>query len=349
MPASVKFNFKGEIPNNPPTFIYGWGEYRILKQEWAANLSVNNLLPRDFEPYYSSFGINLLSGSVDGKAKLNFKDKLLYIDTSIRAARLVLEKEKIRASLNLGLDGKLKFGLDTKKLSYEGACDIQKADISGLAFFGELKNFYGKISFNERSLVAQGLKAEVLGVPFEVNLGVKDFSTLALNINTSLNLSFLPAIAKEKFNFTHVSSAQGMADLFIKLHPDGKGGWVLQGQADIAGAALKLAKQDEQVEDISAALEFSQQGFSWNDLKFKYQGVDYELNGEFDNFSAPEIKLQLSSRDLSLSAAFNIQDKLLNITQANGRYLNSQFSASGNIDNSDSSAAKADISGNIVL
>lgn len=349
LPVSVKFNFKGEIPNNPPTFIYAWGEYKVLTRELAANLSVNNLLPRDFEVYYSKFGLNLLSGLVDGQIKLNFKDQLLHIEADALATKLVFVKEKVRASLDLGLQSKINYNLQTNKVSFDGVCDIQQADISGLEFLGELKNLYGKIGFNERSLVAQGLKAELLGMPFEVNLGIKDFSTLALNINTSLSLSFLPAIAKEKFNFTQVDSALGKAALFIKLHPDGKGGWVIQGKVNIAEAGLKLAKQNIPVENISATLEFSQQGFSWSDTKFKYQDVDYQSSGELSDFSAPNIKLQLSSRDLSLVSAFGITDKLIKITQVKGKYLDSQFLISADIDNSDFDRPQVEANGKINL
>lgn len=347
LPASVKFNFKGEIPNNPPAFIYAWGEYKVLNQELAANLSVNNLLPRDFEAYYSNFGLDLLSGSADGQAKLNFKGQLLHIEAAAKVTKLVLAKEKVKASLNLGLESKVNYNLQTRKVSFDGACDIQQADISGLDFFGELKNLYGKVVFNERSLVAQGLKAELLGMPFEVNLGIKDFSALALNINTNLSLSFLPVIAKEKFNFTYVSSALGKADLFIKLHPDAKGGWVIQGKVDITGAGLKLAKQETPLENISATLEFSQQGFSWSDTKFKYQDMDYQSSGELSDFSAPNIKLQLFSRDLSLFSAFGFTDKKIKITQAKGKYLDSQFLISGDIDNSDPANPQVDASGKI--
>jgi len=349
LPVSVKFNFKGEIPNNPSAFIYAWGEYKVLSQELVANLSVNNLLPRDFEVYYRSFGLNLLSGSVDAQARLNFKDQLLHIETAAKGSKLVLVKEKVKASLNLGLETKINYNLHTKKISFDGSCDLQQTDISGLEFFGELKNLYGKLAFNERSLVAQSLKAELLGMPFEVSLGIKDFNTLALNINTSLSLSFLPAIAKEKFNFTYVSSALGKAALFIKLHPDGKGGWVIQGKVDIAEAGLKLTKQDIPVENISATLEFSQQGFSWSDTKFKYQGMDYQSSGELSDFSAPNIKLQLSSRDLSLVSELVLTGKLIKITQAKGKYLNSQFLISADIDNSDPVRPQADVSGKINL
>jgi Protein of unknown function len=349
LPVSVKFNFKGEIPNNPPAFVFAWGEYKILNPELAVNLSVNNLLPMDFEAYYSKFGLNLLSGLVDGQVKLNFKGQLLNIEADAKAAKLVFAKEKVKVSLNLDLQSKINYNLQTNKVSFDGSCDLQQADISGLGFFGELKNLYGKIAFNERSLVAQGLKAELLGMPFEVNLGIKDFSTLALNINTSLNLSFLPVIAKEKFNFSHVSSALGKAALFLKLHPDGKGGWVIQGKVEIVEAGLKLAKENIPVENISATLEFSQQGFSWSDTKFKYQDMDYQSSGELSDFSTPNIKLQLSSRDLSLVSAFGITDNKIKITQAKGKYLDSQFLISANIDNSDPLRPQVDVNGKINL
>jgi len=349
LPAAIKFNFKGELSSNPPAFIYSWGEYKILKNELAANLSINNFSPKDFEPYYAGIGINLVSGLAEGKAKLSLKESLLHVQVSVKATKLVLAKEKVEASLNLGLDSKVNYNLQTKKLSFDGVCDIQNADISGLDFFGELKNFYGKVAFNERSLVAQGLRAELLGMPFEINLGVKDFSTLALNINTSLSLNFLPAIAKEKFNFSHVSSALGKADLFIKLHPDGKGGWVIQGKADITGAGFKLENQPTPIENISSIIEFGQQGFSWSDTKFRYKGMDYQGSGEFSDFSAPRIKLQLSSRELSLASAFNITGRLIKITQAKGKYLDSQFLISGDIDNSDPAKPQADLSGKIKL
>jgi len=349
LPAGVKFNFKGELPNNPPAFIYAWGEYKILSRQLSANLSVNSLLPKDFEAYYSSFGLNLISGLVDARAKINFKDQLLHIEANAKADKLVFAKDKIKVSLNLGLETKIDYNLQTKKISFDGNCDIRQAGISGLDFFGELKNLYGKVAFNERSLVAQGLKAEILGIPFEVNLGIKDFNTLALNINTSLSLSFLPAIAKEKFNFTHVSTALGKADLFIKLHPDGKGGWVIQGRVDIVDAGLKLAKNNLSIENIFAALEFSQQGFNWSGAKFKYQGLDYESSGELSNFSAPKIKLQLSSPEVSLSGVFEFIDKKIKITQAKGKYLDSQFLISADIDNSDPADPQGDVDGKVNL
>ena len=349
LPVGVKFNCKGEIPNNPPTFINAWGEYKILNQELDVNLAVSNLLPNDFEAYYNNFGINLLSGPADGQVKLNLKDQLLHIEASAKFTKLVLAKEKIKASLNLGLESKVNYNLQTKKVSFDGTGDIQQADISGLDFLGELRNLNGKVAFNERSLLAQGLKAELWGVPFEANLGIKDFSILALDINTNLSLSLLLAIGKEKFNFTYIKSALGKADLSLKLNPDGKGGWVVQGKVDITGGGLKLEEQEFAIENIFATLEFNQQGFSWSNTKFKYQGVDYQSSGELAGFSAPNIKLQLFSRDLSLAGDFGVAGKLVKINQVKGKYFDSQFLISGEIDNSDIAGTKVDASGRINL
>jgi len=349
LPVSVQFKCEGEITNKPPTFIFAGGEYKILKRELAANLSVINLLPNDFEVYYNNLDISLLSGSADFQAKLNFNDQLLHIDASTEFSKLVLAKEKVKASLNLYLESRVDYDLQAKKVSFDGNCDIQRANISGLGFLGELKNLNGKIVFNERSLLTQGLKGKILGAPFEANLWIKDFSVPVLDINTNLNLSFLSAIAKDKFNFTYISSAFGKADLFVKLQPDGKGGWIVQGKANVTGAGLKLDKQESPIENIFATLEFNQQGFSWSNAKFKYQGIDYQSSGELAGFSAPNIKLQLSSRDLSLAGDFGVAGKLIKINQAKGKYLDSQFLISGEIDNSDAARPKVEASGKISL
>jgi len=48
LPESVKFNFRGELGNDPMTSIYSSGEYNAAKRRLNAGLSVNNLLPKDF-------------------------------------------------------------------------------------------------------------------------------------------------------------------------------------------------------------------------------------------------------------------------------------------------------------
>jgi len=160
-------------------------------------------------------------------------------------------------------------------------------------------------------------------------------------------LSFLPMIAKEKFNSSLIDSASGKAVLFVKAHPGEKGLWELQGALKIKEADLKLEKQKSPVENIAASIEFSRQGLSWVDTRFKYQGVSYQSSGTLYDFRAPSVNLKLFSAGLSLAADFNLLDKKIKVNQLKGKYLDTQFSASGSIDNSDPANPQVDLSGNI--
>ena len=347
LPLALGFSFRGEIPAEPVIAISAKGEYKILSRQLTANLSVKNLAPRQFQPYYEGAGLNLISGIVDLHAQIDLKEQLLHAQIDGRGDNLVLAKDKLRIKLNPILQTRIDYDRQAKKLIFDGYCDIEHAGIAGLEFLGEVKELRGKVVFNQDSLSAQSLKADLLGMPFELNLTVKDFKTPAINIITDLNLSFLLAIAKEKFNFAYVNSAQGKAALAVKVFPEGKTSWQVQGSADITGGALILGNQDISVENISGNVVFSKQGVSWSEAKFRYQGVDYQASGKLSDFSAPNIELKLFAKELSLAANFAVAGKKIKVGAVKGKYLDSEFSASGSIDNSDSSRPQMDLIGTI--
>ncbi len=347
IPVSVRFNFKGDISANPAVFINASGEYKILNKELSANFTVRNLSTGEFSAYYNNLG-QLVSGLVDLDGRINFKGRSLQAYINAKADGLVLAKDKIKAGINSNLQTKINYDLETKTLRYEGLCDISQADISGVEFVGDIKNLRGKFTFNQDSLVAESLKAELLGKSFEIKFGVKDFKIPVLSIDTDLDLSFLPNFLKDKFNFSMIDSATGKAALSVKAHPAGSRAWTVEGNMDIAGASLKLDKQDNLVENISAKLRFNQDGLSWENTKFKYRGIDYQASGALADFNAPSIKLALYSADLSLAGDFDLSGKKINLKQLKGKYLDSQFLISGNIDNADPKP-RVDLSGNVNL
>jgi len=349
LPLGLGFNFKGDIPAEPVIAISAKGEYRISSRQLTAGLSVKNLAPTQFEAYYVNSALKLVSGTADLRGQINLKEQQLQAQIDGRGNNLVLEKDKLRIKFDPVLKTSIDYDQQAKKLKLDGYCDIEHAGISGLEFLGEVKELAGKVIFNQDSLSAQSLKADLLGMPFELNLTVKDFKTPALNINTDLNLSFLPGIAKEKFNFTYVNSAQGKAAVALKIFPDNKGVWQIQGEVDIAGGVLKLGKQDIPVENISGKIGFSRDGVNWSDMKFKYAGVDYQTAGRLSDFSAPGVEMKLFAKDLSLSGSFGVAGRKIKIGLVKGKYFDSEFSASGNIDNSDSSRPQADLMGTISL
>ncbi|MFH1281905.1 MAG: DUF748 domain-containing protein [Candidatus Omnitrophota bacterium] len=347
-PVKLKFNFTGELLNQPPVFIHASGEYKILSRELAANLDLKDLSTQEFSAYYSDLG-DLVSGLIDLHAQIDLKKQMLHVNFTSKGDNLIFVKDNLKAKLNSHLESKVAYNLETKKLTFEGAGDIRQADIAGLEFLGQVKNLNGRFVFNQNSLIADSLKAELFGVPFDVKLRIKDFSTRMLDINTDFDLSILPAMAKDKFNFSLINSASGKAALSIKIHPDHQGIWGAQGSLDITGAGLKLDKLNSLIEDIRASLEFSQQGLSWTNTRFKYQGVNYQSSGTLLDFVTPKIKLKLFSDDLSVAGDFVFGGKKIKVTQFKGKYLDSQFLISGDIDQSDPLKPQADLTGRINL
>jgi len=348
LPVKFKFNFSGKLLGQSPVSINASGEYKIFSREFVGNFIFKNLSTREFSPYYSNLG-DLVSGLIDLQAKVNLKNKLLQVDLVFSGNDLTLVKDSLRAKLDSNLQSKINYNLETKELDFQGACDIWQADLTGLGFLGQVKNLNGRFVFNQRSLVADSLNVELMGLPFKINLGIKDFSTPVLNINTDLDLSILPAVAKEKFNFPLINSAVGRASLSIKLHPDNKGAWVVRGDLKVENAGLKLDKINGPIENISGVLGFSQGGLNWVDTKFKYQGLDYETSGTLFDFSKPRIKLQLYSDDLSVNGDLELSENKIKVDQFKGKYLNSEFSVSGDIDRTEPAKPWLDLAGSLNL
>jgi len=348
LPVKFKFNLSAELINQPPVLITASGEYKIISQDLVANLEVKDLSTQEFSVYYRSLK-DLVSGLINLQAQINLRNKLLQVELVSSGNNLILEQDSLRAKLNSSLQSKIDYNLETKKLEFNGIWDVQQADISGLEFLGQVKNLNGKFVFNQRSLIADSLNAELLGLPFKIDLGIKDFSTKVLNISTGFDLSILPVIARNNFKFSLINSASGRAVLSIKIHPDNQGAWVAQGSLGITGAGLKLNKVDAPIEDLTGTLGFGQQGLSWSDTKFKYQGVNYQSNGTLLDFTAPKVKFKLYSDDLSVAVDFDLLGKQIKIGQLKGKYLDSQFSVSGDIDQSDPAVPQVDLSGSINL
>lgn len=348
LPVKLKFNLTAELVSPVPVFINASGEYKILSRELSAKLVFKSLSTQEFSAYYRDLG-NLVSGLIDLQAQINLKNKMLQVDLIASGDNLIFTKDNIKAKLNSSLQSKIEYNLETKKLEFNGACDVRQAEITGLEFLGQVENLNGKLVFNQNSLIADSLKAQLLGVPFEIKLGIKDFSTRVLNINTDFDLSILPVIIKDKFNSSLINSASGKAALFVKIQPDHQGVWGVQGSLDITKAGLKLDKLESLIEEVTGRVEFSQQGLDWLNAKFKYQGINYQSNGSLFDFTAPKIKLKLFSEDLSVAGDFDLLGKKIKIAQLKGKYFDSQFLVNGDIDQSDPAKPQVDLTGTINL
>jgi hypothetical protein len=348
LPVKIKFNLSAELASQPPVFIKASGAYKILNQELVGNLSLKDLSTGEFSAYYGNLG-DLVSGLIQLQAQFNLKNKLLEVNLTSQGNNLILAKDNLKITLNSSLQSKIDYSLETKKLELNGACDIWQADISGLEFLGQVKNLNGRFVFNQRSLVADSLKAELLGLPFKISLGIKDFATKVLNIDTSFDLSNLAAMAKDKFNLSLINSASGKAAVSLKMYPDRQGAWAVRGSIDFKDVGLRLDKVGSPIEEASGSFDFSREGLSWTDTKFKYQGINYQSSGTLADFTSPKVKLRLNSQDLSATGDFALSDKTIKIAQLKGKYLDTQFLISGDIDRVDPAKPLVDLTGRISL
>jgi len=348
LPVKFKFNFTGQLSAAVPVEISAAGEYKIMSRELSGAVNFRGLSLQEITDYYTDYK-GLASGLADLQAQFKLKNDLLQIALAASGRDLLFKQGTLSAQLDSVLESQVAYNLANKKLEFHGACDIKQADISGIEFLNQIENLHGKLIFNHHSLVAQSLQADFLGLPFEINLGIKDFSTKVLHIGTSFDLSILPPAAKDKLNIPWLNSASGQAGLTLDIYPSGQQAWSARGELKISDADLKLDNLNDPLEDVSASVTFSQQGLSWKEAQFKYQGVDYRSDGTLVDFNQPHVNLNLESKMISCLADFDLLGQKIKLNRARGRYSDSQFELSGDIDRSDPAQPQVDLTGKLML
>ncbi len=353
LPASIKFNLKSEIPANPLIKINATGEFRIPEKQLIAKATIKDFSPRDFLVYYQRLGINISEGLIDALINLEFKDNILYADVTAQNKNLNISKEKIQALLNSDINAHLRYSLKDKQIEVRGKARVADSGISGLEVLGEIKNISGEVAFNNSGLSSDKLSANIWGVPINAKINLSDLSNPSLNINvaSSLNLASVQDILKDKFKFAFPGNINGEGNLSLAIQTKipSAGPLYLNGYLDISNGIIKLEKIGSPVEDINGRLEFIQDQLKWPEVNFKYLGLPYRTAGVLTNFQSPQVQLGLYSKDLSLESNFAINNKLINLSECKGHYLNSEFSLTGNINAGDLSKLNTDITGELNL
>ncbi len=348
LPVKLKFKLAAQMVTQPPAFINATGEYKILSQEWTVNFSLQDLAAEEFSVYCGGLS-NLLYGLIDLEGQLEIKDMMLQASLSCSSEDLMLSWEGLKTKINYRLQSEVGYNLETRKIQLNGQGDILCGDISGLKRIGQINNLNGKFIFTQDSLIADSLKAELWEVPLTINLGIKDFSAPVLNIATGFDLSIAAQLARDKFDFFLIDSASGQASLALKIYPDQQTAWAMQGELKITDADLKLDKLDDPVEKLEARVEFNRQGLVWTATQFNYRRLAYQSSGRVSDFSAPRLQLTLATQDLSASGDFDLTGRKVKITQLSGQYLDTHFLINGEIDPTDWTILRADLTGRIDL
>lgn len=353
LPASIRFEVKGRIEASPEITVNAQGQFLIPHKELKAKISIQNLPPKDFSPYYSNFGLAVKDGRVDASLDLHQKGNLLMLEVTAQNKNISLSRDKISLSLNTGISAKLRYDFEDKRLAYSGRADIFKTGISGIETIDEIKDINGRLNFSDAGIASDKILATVFGMPIEAKINLADFKSPAITLEAAseLNLLNLQKICLEKFKIQLPAEITGQGKLLLNVTAKLpiQEAPKIKGSLNISSAAIKIDKIASPLKDIQGLITFDMDKLNWANLSFKYQESAYQTKGELTDYlpagqagKNPAVNLSLSSPELSLSSRFSLtKDKLLKIAELKGRYLNSGFLLKGDLDISDTQSIPA--------
>ena len=351
--ASAKFSLKAEIPTHPIMHINAKGQFIIPESRLTAKVSLHDLQPQEFLAYYQNLGFNINQGLTDALLDLKLENNILYVGITTQNKNLFVSKDKISAKFNSDIKAALQYGLKDKMLKFSAEATLLDSEVSGLEFVDEVSAINGKLTFNNSGISSDKLTADIWGVPVLVKINLTDFNNPLLDINVSsmLDLNLLQQILQDKLKLAFPGQIKGAGNLSLDIQAKipSTGTLAAGGYLDLSDALIKLEKISSPFEGIKGRLEFSQNQLRWSNFNFKYLDIPYTTSGVLTNFQAPGVQLELSSPGISLQSNFAINNKLLKLSRLTGKYLNSEFSLTGDIDAGNLPDLETDIGGELII
>lgn len=350
LPNSLKFKGSAQYPGNSRPNIYVNGEFKFDLNELKANLMLKNIPLVSFQGYYRSPGLLIKDGEADLVISLGLKDNLLDMNCGIKANKINLQKENIAVLFSSDASINLRYSLLSTEMRYRGRSVFTDTFISGLEYIDKVSIKKCSVDFSDTEANSNDISANVFDVPVSLKIKLTNFSDpkFKLTLLSAFELSYAQKLAQEKFNFILPGQASGPASVSLNASSESlKSKQIkLDGSIDLAGALLKLDKLDTAFQNINGSVEFTQKGFYAKDLAFTYQDMPYKLNLLVKDFASPAVSLGLSSEELSLKADLNVDKSRILINNLSGKYINSDFKASGSFDTGTSNAG---ISGSLSI
>ena len=332
---SIKFNLKSEIPANPVIKIHAVGEFRLPDRQLTSKILINGFSPSGFLKYYQELGVYFPEGTTNALITLAFKNKILNLNVEAYNNNLVISKAGILARVNSKVNAAIQYNLENKQWNFQGKADVGNTDLQGINLVKQIRGIAGKVTFNNSGIFSDKLNAKALGLPIEAKVKLTDFNQPLIDINLTCapSLDTLRQILKNNFRIAiplEIKGASALSLSLIKMPQSDS--WQIKGFLDFPDATVKFKKiVDTTLENIAGRLEFSPEMLTWSDLHFKYLGTVYKTSGTLNNFRNPIVQLRLSSKGLSLESDLALDEKMLEISRLQGRYLNSGFAIKADI------------------
>jgi hypothetical protein len=360
LPAKVKFSLRCDIPRQAGPVqaakIEAAGEYNIVGRSMSANVTLKDLSVSEFDGYYRSFGVSLPEGSIDAKVAVNIKDDVLAAVLDGQAKAIRFSKDKINGRINSSLKASGRYSFGSRQFDYSGSLNVFDTELSGIETIGKINGIKGEIKFSPAGISSDSLTAGIFGLPFEIKAKLSDFSNPVVNLNavSEAGVDSILSLLKDRFAFSPpVDATSGRGKLSFTVDYQARAGAAMPAQIngtfDIVNTALKLKDSGAVIASINGLLKFGLNRLEWEGINFNYLGIDYRMSGTLIDFKAPAVQLKLVSRDLTLESAFSFTGKKAVFSNLFGRYLDSEFSLSGEVDFSNPSAAVVDAAGKLKI
>ena len=351
LPSKARFDLDFEIPSESPIRVNSSGEYDIMQKKFAAKVVAKDISLKEFSRYYDNLGISIPEGKTDAVIDLALKDDIITAETNGQSNGLVVSKDKILAKADFSVKGSVRYLLKDRQFEYSGNIKIDNMGVSGLEYVEKADDIKGDLKFANSGISSDNISARIFCLPVEIkiNLAKLDISLLDIYLASNIKLDTLQTILKDKFKIKIPAELEGDGRIYLTTQykmpitspPE------VRGSLDMANATINIEKGKRSIEKVNGTLQFEANRIIWSGIDFDYLNTAYKTSGTLSNFDTPEVQIKLSSKDLSLESVFAVNDKLVTFAKFAGRYMDSDFSLTGGIDLSSSSAINADIAGSL--
>jgi len=349
LPANVKFDCAISLPGDPVQRIKLAGEYIIPQKEFKSDINITDFEPKEIGAYFKKFNFSLSGGKIDAKINVSATNDAVVVNMDGRTRKLAFARDGLTARLDSDIEASAEYRALEGSVTYSGSVNCADMELGGVEAVDKIENIKGDFVFDNTGLSCDDLSARTLGLAVEGKLVLVDFANPLLNIevNTDVGLTELGDILKGPFRIKLPADMIGDGRLFVTLQYNPLQPWTCQasGYLDTRGARIVLDKTRPALEDVTGRFGFSSNQLSWDGLTFRCGNTKYETHGMLTNFDSPGIRMGLASEDLTLDAIFNASERRLIFSKLEGRYLNSRFSAQGQLDTAGDAKGIIDLSG----
>ncbi|NQU18774.1 DUF748 domain-containing protein, partial [bacterium] len=349
--SGINFELKGALINEKQTSaleLSGDFKFKTRKLKISTQTEKIDALPylvyfKNIPVTIKSFFLNKINTECSlEKDILSIKAKADICDTILIMNKILVSNTttKLIVSFNINLKNKSDF-------DYRINIDELNANLTNPRIPEKTKIEYAKLEIVPDGLDIKNAKIRLLQIPVALKGNLQNFSNPVFNINflSHTELSKVKDLLKNYFDFDDSIIAEGKTDIDINLAKlkDSKDVGI-SGCVNLKNVSLKTKNMLYEITKINGLINFDKENVNWANLTFSLFEETFKSQATISNFNSPLISLELNSDKIDISLKISsIQKNIFKIDLLKGRYYNSQFMVSGDLDIRDKNSCYVDL------